>query len=47
MKAAHQVYDTSIGINLLRIRKEKGLSLRNVAANCELGDSNIAKIENG
>ncbi|WP_233268911.1 helix-turn-helix domain-containing protein [Mucilaginibacter lacusdianchii] len=35
------------GSNLKRIREEKNLSLRTLAANCELDDSQISKIENG
>lgn len=35
------------GANLQRVRMEKGLSLRALAANCNLDDSNISKIEQG
>jgi transcriptional regulator with XRE-family HTH domain len=35
------------GENLKRIRTTKGLSLRALAANCDLDDSNISKIEQG
>ncbi len=35
------------GANLQKIRMEKGLSLRALAANCNLDDSNISKIEQG
>jgi len=35
------------GAVIKRIREEKGLSLRSLAANCELDDSQISKIENG
>lgn len=35
------------GENLQKIRLEKGLTLRALAANCELDDSNISKIEQG
>jgi len=35
------------GAQIKRIREEKGLSLRSLAANCELDDSQISKIENG
>ncbi len=35
------------GENLQKIRIGKKLSLRAMAANCDLDDSNISKIENG
>jgi len=35
------------GANLKKIRTEKTLSLRELAARCDLDDSNISKIENG
>jgi transcriptional regulator with XRE-family HTH domain len=35
------------GDNLKKIRDAKGLSLRALAANCDLDDSQISKIENG
>ncbi|WP_410479286.1 helix-turn-helix domain-containing protein [Pedobacter nototheniae] len=35
------------GDNLQRIRHSKGLSLRALAANCDIDDSKISKIENG
>ena len=35
------------GANLQRVRMEKRLSLRALAANCNLDDSNISKIEQG
>ena len=35
------------GANLQKIRLAKGLSLRALAANCSLDDSNISKIEQG
>jgi transcriptional regulator with XRE-family HTH domain len=35
------------GANLKRIRESKGYSLRSLATNCELDDSQISKIENG
>lgn len=35
------------GENLQKIRLDKKLSLRAMAANCDLDDSNISKIENG
>lgn len=35
------------GETLGKIRREKGLSLRALARNCEIDDSKISKIENG
>ena len=35
------------GFNLKKIRTSKGLSLRALARNCDIDDSNISKIENG
>jgi len=35
------------GENLKKLRDSKGLSLRDMAANCDLDDSKISKIENG
>jgi transcriptional regulator with XRE-family HTH domain len=35
------------GFNLKKIRNSKGLSLRAMARNCDIDDSNISKIENG
>lgn len=35
------------GKNTRKIREGKNLSLRDVASNCELDDSNISKIEHG
>ena len=35
------------GENLKKTREAKGLSLRALAANCDLDDSQISKIENG
>ncbi len=35
------------GENLKKLRMAKGLSLRALAANCDLDDSNISKIEQG
>lgn len=37
----------NFGANLKRIRELKEFSLRSLAANCELDDSQISKIENG
>lgn len=35
------------GTYVQQLREHKGLSLRDVAANCELDSSNISKIERG
>ena len=35
------------GANLKKLRERNGLSLRDLAALCELDDSKISKIENG
>lgn len=35
------------GAHLQKIRLDKGLSLREVAQNCDLDDSNISKMEHG
>jgi transcriptional regulator with XRE-family HTH domain len=35
------------GLHLQKVRKSKGLTLRALAANCDLDDSNISKIEQG
>ena len=35
------------GEHLQRVRQRKGYSLRKVASQCDLDDSNISKIENG
>lgn len=37
----------NFGFNLKKIRNSKGLSLRAMARNCDIDDSNISKIENG
>jgi transcriptional regulator with XRE-family HTH domain len=37
----------TFGFNLKKIRNSKGLSLRAMARNCDIDDSNISKIENG
>lgn len=46
-KQIYQELQTQFGENLRKIRFREGLSLRKVAENCELDDSNISKIENG
>lgn len=35
------------GTHVQKLREQKGLSLREVAANCDLDSSNISKIERG
>lgn len=47
MKSNYQELQERFGIHLKRIREEKGLSLRSLASNCDLDDSQISKIENG
>lgn len=47
MKNSYKDLQGSFGSNLKRIREEKGFSLRALAANCDLDDSQISKIENG
>lgn len=46
-KQKYEALQIKFGEHIQKIRLEKGLSLRGVAANCELDDSNISKIENG
>lgn len=38
---------TKFGEKLQKVRNEKNLSLRALAANCDIDDSKISKIENG
>lgn len=40
-------YLRSFGKNLKRIRAKKGISLRELAASCDVDHSNIGKIEKG
>lgn len=47
MKNNYAEIQERFGAVIKRIREEKGLSLRSLAANCELDDSQISKIENG
>lgn len=47
VKNANSQIQLDFGKNLRRIREEKGLSLAQMAANCDVDKSNIAKIENG
>ena len=43
----HSTSQVKFGENLQKIRNEKKLSLRALAANCAIDDSKISKIENG
>lgn len=45
--ASNSSIQKQFGANLQKIRMAKGLSLRALAANCNLDDSNISKIEQG
>lgn len=47
MKSNYIALQAAFGEKLRKIREEKGLSLRDLAAKCELYDSKISKIENG
>jgi len=47
IKAEKKILTNKFGTNVRRIRESKHLSLRQVAANCNLDNSKIAKIENG
>ena len=47
MKQTTEDLQYKFGANLKKIRTEKTLSLRELAARCDLDDSNISKIENG
>jgi transcriptional regulator with XRE-family HTH domain len=46
-KVSDQSIQKQFGANLQKVRMAKGLSLRALAANCNLDDSNISKIEQG
>jgi len=46
-KAEKKILTNKFGTAIRRIRESKHLSLRQVAANCNLDNSKIAKIENG
>lgn len=46
-KKEYSELQKQFGENLQKIRTGKKLSLRAMAANCDLDDSNISKIENG
>jgi transcriptional regulator with XRE-family HTH domain len=46
-KAEKEILKTAFGRNIRRLREKKDLSLRQLAANCDLDNSKIAKIENG
>jgi transcriptional regulator with XRE-family HTH domain len=47
LKSKYKSLQESFGENLKRRREDKGFSLRSLAANCDLDDSQISKIENG
>ena len=47
MKANYLKIQERFGANLKKIREAKDLSLRELAAKCDLDDSRISKIENG
>ncbi|MBS7565537.1 helix-turn-helix transcriptional regulator [Mucilaginibacter sp. Bleaf8] len=47
VKKVNSQIQVDFGKNLRRIREEKGLSLAQMAVNCDVDKSNIAKIENG
>ncbi len=47
MPKNNQSLQKQFGENLKKTRTAKGLSLRALAANCDLDDSNISKIEQG
>ncbi|QEM07204.1 helix-turn-helix transcriptional regulator [Mucilaginibacter rubeus] len=46
MKSNYDHLKESFGTNLKKIRNDKKLSLRALAAKCDLDDSQISKIEN-
>ncbi|MGZ3834901.1 MAG: helix-turn-helix domain-containing protein [Mucilaginibacter sp.] len=47
MKNNYTNLQEKFGAHLKRMREGKSLSLRSLAANCNLDDSQISKIENG
>ncbi len=47
IKKDGSIIQNNFGFNLKKIRNSKGLSLRAMARNCDIDDSNISKIENG
>jgi transcriptional regulator with XRE-family HTH domain len=47
LKGNYRKLQENFGANLKKIREGKGLSLRVLAAMCDLDDSQISKIENG
>jgi len=47
LKANYLKIQERFGANLKKIREAKDLSLRELAAKCDLDDSRISKIENG
>jgi transcriptional regulator with XRE-family HTH domain len=46
-KAERAILTTAFGKNIRQVRNKKQLTVRQVAANCNLDNSTIAKIENG
>lgn len=46
-KQTNSKLQTEFGVNLRRIREDKGFSLSEVSSRCDVDKSNIAKIENG
>jgi transcriptional regulator with XRE-family HTH domain len=47
LKNNYQALQKKFGEKLKAVRESKAFSLRAMAANCELDDSQISKIENG
>jgi transcriptional regulator with XRE-family HTH domain len=47
VKNNYQDIQEKFGAHLKKIRENKGYSLRILASNCNVDDSNISKIENG
>jgi ribosome-binding protein aMBF1 (putative translation factor) len=47
LKGNYEELQSKFGSHLKRLRESKGLSLRSLAAKCDLDDSQISKIENG
>jgi DNA-binding Xre family transcriptional regulator len=47
LKSNYKELQSKFGENLKRLRQERNLSLRELAAKCDLYDGKISKIENG
>lgn len=47
VRKEYPIFQLKFGENLQKIRNSKDLSLRDMAAKCDLDDSKISKIENG